>query len=133
MDLKTEDRLAIHELVSLHGHLMDEGAFDRLDELFTHDVVYDLTAFGQGALHGISAIVNAARQLGNANPVAHHVTNVVITAVGEAVVSVASKGFGVRADGSTGSVAYHDEVRKDPAGWRIARRRLVPRREPLKP
>jgi hypothetical protein len=131
--LTADDRLAIHELVSLHGHLMDHGDFERLDELFAHDVVYDLNAFGQGALHGIRAIVDAARTLGDANPVAHHVTNVVIVGVGESLVSVVSKGIGVRADGSTGSVVYHDEIRREPSGWRIAKRRLLPRRRPLHP
>ncbi len=43
MTLPTADRLAIHELLALHGHLMDDGQFDRLGELFTSDVVYDLT------------------------------------------------------------------------------------------
>ena len=46
--LPAEERLAIYELISLHGHLMDAGAFDRLDELFTDDFVYDLDAFGYG-------------------------------------------------------------------------------------
>lgn len=40
MALSVEDRLAIHDLVALHGHLMDAGEFDRLDELFTEDFVY---------------------------------------------------------------------------------------------
>jgi hypothetical protein len=46
MTLSIENRLLIHELLSRHGHLMDRGEFDRLDELFTPDVVYDLTDFG---------------------------------------------------------------------------------------
>jgi len=61
--LTVEDRLAIYELVSLHGHLMDAGEFDQLDKLFTEDFVYDL----------------------------------------------------------------------EPAGWRIARRTVIPRRGPLRP
>lgn len=44
--LPAEERLAIYELIALHGHLMDAGAFDRLDELFTDDFVYDLDALG---------------------------------------------------------------------------------------
>jgi hypothetical protein len=46
--LSVEDRLAVHELVSLHGHLMDSGEFDRMDELFCADVVYDVSGFGRG-------------------------------------------------------------------------------------
>lgn len=79
MTLALEDRWAITELISLHGHLVDDGRLDRLEELFTADVVYDLTDFGQGRLVGVAAIREAALALGAANPVAHHVTNVVIT------------------------------------------------------
>lgn len=30
-----EDRMAITELIALHGHLVDDGELDCLDELFT--------------------------------------------------------------------------------------------------
>ncbi|MFG2577369.1 nuclear transport factor 2 family protein [Streptomyces sp. NPDC048481] len=70
MSLALEDRLAIIELVSLHGPLVDDGSLDRLDELFTTDVVYDLTGFGQKPLSGVAAIREAAWALGAANPVA---------------------------------------------------------------
>ncbi|MGY5060839.1 nuclear transport factor 2 family protein, partial [Streptomyces sp. 900105755] len=69
MSLALEDRLAITELVSLHGHLVDDGSLDRLEELFTTDVVYDLTDFGQAPLSGVTAIREAAWALGAANPV----------------------------------------------------------------
>lgn len=133
LKLSTDDRLAIHELIGLHGHLMDNGEFDRLDELFTRDVVYDLRDYGGAELRGIAAIVQASRSLGDANPLGHHVTNVVIAEVDGDVVHVVSKGLGVRADGSCGSVVYRDAVRKEVSGWRIARRRVSPRTRPLSP
>lgn len=133
MSLSVSDRLAIHELMNLHGHLVDHGEFGRLHELFTADVVYDLRAFGGAELRGIDAIVTASRALGEANPVSHHVTNVVITSSDGERVLVLSKGIGIRADGSCGAVVYHDEVRREAAGWRIARREVTPRRTPLQP
>jgi SnoaL-like domain len=133
ISLTPEDRLMIHELVGLHGHLVDEGHFNRFSELFAHDVVYDLRDYGGVELRGIDAIVQAARALGDANPVGHHVTNVVIEEYDGYVAHVVSKGFGVRVDGSCGSVVYRDELRKDADGWRIARRRVSPRRRPLSP
>ncbi|OEV07693.1 nuclear transport factor 2 family protein [Streptomyces nanshensis] len=126
-----EDRLAVIELVSLHGHFVDDGSLDRLEELFTADAVYDLTDFGQEPLSGVAAIREAAWALGAANPVAHHVTNVVVTAYEDGRAQVRSKGLGVKADGSCGSVSYEDTVVRTADGWRISYRRLSPRRTPL--
>jgi hypothetical protein len=131
--LRIEDRLAIHELVALHGHLMDGGEFGRLDELFTADVVYDLTAYGAGQLHGPAAVAEAGLALGAGNPLGHHVTNIVVTEEPDGTVRVRSKGLGVRADGTTGSLVYDDVVRREPAAWRIAHRTVTPRRRPLTP
>jgi hypothetical protein len=131
MAFTVDDRLAVHELVALHGHLMDAGALDGLHELFTADVVYDLSAFGFGELNGLAEIREAALALGERNPVGHHVTNVVVTLLDDDRCRVMSKGFGVQADGSTGSVVYDDLVRRTDEGWRICRRTVSPRRAPL--
>ncbi|MGW0883217.1 nuclear transport factor 2 family protein [Streptomyces sp. NPDC002671] len=131
MSLALEDRLAITELVSLHGHFVDDGSLDRLEELFTSDVVYDLTDFGQEPLVGVAAIRDAALALGAANPVAHHVTNVVVTALADGQVQVRSKGLGIRADGSCGSVSYDDTAVRTADGWRISHRKVTLRRTPL--
>lgn len=131
MPLALEDRLAITELVSLHGHIVDDGSLERLEELFTADVVHDLTEFGQGPLVGVEAIREAALALGAANPVAHHVTNIVIAESADGLIRVRSKGLGVRADGSCGSVTYDDIVIHTPDGWRICQRRVSARRTPL--
>lgn len=131
MSLALEDRLAIAEIVSLHGHLVDDGSLERLDELFTAEVVYDLTDFGQGCLVGVEAIREAALALGAANPVAHHVTNIVITESADGQVRVRSKGLGIKSDGSCGSVTYDDIAVRVRDGWRIRRRKVSARRTPL--
>ncbi|SDS41699.1 nuclear transport factor 2 family protein [Actinopolymorpha singaporensis] len=132
MTLTTEDRLAIHELLALHGHLVDDGALDRLGEVFTDDVGYDLTPMGGETLNGIQAIRASALDLGDRNPVAHLVTNVVV-AEHDGEVTARSKFLGVRRDGSVGSGVYEDVVRRTPDGWRIAHRRVSLRREPPRP
>ncbi|MFF7154242.1 nuclear transport factor 2 family protein [Streptomyces sp. NPDC008139] len=63
MPLTTEDRIAVTELIHLHGHLFDGGELDRLDELFTADVVYDVCDYGGGALVGVAAVREAALTL----------------------------------------------------------------------
>jgi hypothetical protein len=132
MALSADDRLAIYEVIALHAHLVDAGAFERLGEVLTADVVYDVEALGGGLLEGIDAIANAARALGDGNPLGHHVTNALVIDDDGDVATVHSKGIGVRADGTAGTVDYEDVVRRTSAGWRVARRRIIPRRRPLR-
>jgi hypothetical protein len=131
MPLGPEDRTAITELLSMHGHLFDAGELDRLDELFTADVVYDISDLGQEPLVGIAAIRDASLALGPANPVGHHITNIVLTELDEGRVRALSKGIGINADGTSGSVTYEDTVVPGDGGWRISRRRVLARRVPL--
>lgn len=130
MPLSTTDTLAIQQLVALHGHLVDSGELHRLHELFTPDVVYDVTAFGKRPLRGIDAFRAAAVAVAadEENPVGHHVTNIVITEQPDGTVTVRSKGLGVLGDGRTGSVVYADDVARTPAGWRITTRQVLPSR-----
>jgi hypothetical protein len=129
--LTVDDRLAIHELLAMHGHLVDAGELDRLDEVLTPDSVYDVSDLGSEPLHGIAAVREASLALGPGNPVGHHVTNVVLTAVDGATVHARSKGIGVNADGTTGSATYEDTVVRGDDGWRISYRRVLARRAPL--
>lgn len=129
----TEDRLAITELISLHGHLFDNGELERLDELFTDDIRYDVSDLGGGVLEGIDAIRDAGRQLGELNPVAHHVTNVIVTDLDQDRAHVRSKGLAVMTNGTTASATYEDEVVRTKAGWRLAHRTIKARRVPLQP
>jgi ketosteroid isomerase-like protein len=125
------DRIRIHELINLHGHLMDEGDFERLGELFVDDVVYDVSAFGGQQLIGPRAVAEAGRALGDRNPLGHHVTNIVVLEIAGDRARACSKGLAVMSDGSAGSVVYQDELQRTDQGWRIAVRRVLPRKKPL--
>jgi hypothetical protein len=131
MAFTCEDRAVITELISLHGHLCDSGELDRLDEVFTASVIYDLTDFGQEPLEGVAACVAAARALGELNPVGHHVTNIVLTEPADGQVHARSKGIGISADGTCGSVIYEDTIVRVDQGWRISNRKVLARRVPL--
>lgn len=123
------DRIAITDLLSLHGHLVDAG--ESTDELFTPDIEYDVTDLGGGVIVGLAALQEAAEALGDQNPVGHHITNIVLTESGPDEVTARSKGFGVMADGTCGSVTYDDLIIRTPVGWRLRRRRVLARRRPL--
>ena len=130
--LSLEDRIAITELIALHGHLVDDGRLDELSRVFAEDVTHDLTAFGLGIHQGLGSVREAAEALGDANPVGHHVTNSVIVEVkDDDTVITRSKGIGVRADGTAGSVVYDDTVTKRDGAWRITYRTITVRRKPL--
>ncbi len=52
MAVSAEDRLAISELIALHGHIMDSGELDHPEDLFSPEATYDLGDFGLGTLPG---------------------------------------------------------------------------------
>jgi ketosteroid isomerase-like protein len=131
MTLSEQDRIDINDLINLHGHLTDAGELDQAGELFSPDVTYDLDDFGLGSLHGTAVLREAALALGDANPVGHHVTNIVITRIDDRSAQVQSKGIGIKADGTAGSVVYHDIVTRRPDGWKISYRKVTARRAAL--
>jgi 3-phenylpropionate/cinnamic acid dioxygenase small subunit len=128
MALTAHDIMAIHQLLALHGHLVDDRELHRLDELFTPDAVYDVTAMGQGVVRGIEAFRALSESFADdaRNPIGHHVTNIVVTEGAGSGATVRSKGIGVLRDGRTGSVVYDDHVTRTPAGWRITARQVLP-------
>jgi hypothetical protein len=130
--LTADDRIAITDLLNRHGHLTDHGDFDAMTELFAENVTYDLSALGGGVLVGLAAAGEAARRLGDANPVAHHITNIVLKEAADGTVHALSKGLGIMADGSAGSVTYQDTIEATAAGWRVTHRIIRPRRTPLR-
>jgi ketosteroid isomerase-like protein len=131
MALSEQDRIDINDLINLHGHLTDTGKLAQASELFTPDVTYDLDDFGHGSLHGTAEMRAAALALGSANPVGHHVTNIVINEIDDRSARVQSKGIGVKADGTADSVGYDDIVVRRPGGWKISYRKVTARRAPL--
>jgi bifunctional ADP-heptose synthase (sugar kinase/adenylyltransferase) len=119
---------AIHQLIALYGHVIDEREWHRLDELFTADVVFDTTGFPGGTvIEGLEALRIDWMHPDKRHPLAHHATNIVVVELGAAEARVLSKGIGVGRKGRVGSVTYSDVLRKDAAGWRIAQRIAVPR------
>ena len=131
--LTAEDRWAIGETISLHGHLFDEGQLDRLDALFTVDVIYDVSDLGSGVFVGIDAIRDGTLALGARNPLTHLVTNIVITESehDDDVAFVRSKALAIMSNHSCGTATHVDTVRRQSDGWRISRRKILARREPL--
>jgi SnoaL-like domain len=119
----TGDILAIHQLLALYGHIIDEREWQRVGELFTPTALYDMSEFGLGVVRGAAAIRALWSRPDAAHPLAHHATNIVVSEDPDGTVRVVSKGLGVGADGRVGSVVYRDVVERTPAGWRFAVRK----------
>lgn len=129
--MNTQDRLDIAEVLARQSHIIDRGELELLDAVFTADAIYDMSAAGLPVIEGVDALRTGALRLGAENPLAHHITNVVITRDGGDEADVDSKGLLLTADGHVRSVSHRDLLRRTAAGWRIARRTIVPQRAPL--
>lgn len=125
-ELAPTEQLAIHELISLYGHLIDQRQFSRLGEIFTDDAVFDLTGYDGTCYHGLPAI-QAMMLASSEHPLAHHATNVVVLKQEDSI-GVISKGIGVGVNGRVGSVTYRDRLSLTQQGWRILERRCELRR-----
>lgn len=119
--LDAKDLIEIQMMLGLYGHILDERDWDALDQVFTADVVYDATDFGLGVMRGIPEIVAAWREPFDGHPMAHLMTNVVISEDEDGTVRCRSRHIGPR-PGSVTLLTYFDVVRKTPDGWRLAAR-----------
>jgi hypothetical protein len=124
--MKPEDQHAINETLSMHGHIFDAGQLDRLEEIFTPEVVYDMSAVGIGVFEGIEVVRGAAARMGDHAPIAHHVTNIVLSSDADDMVTARSKGLMLFADGRLESVKHLDTLRRHDGEWRISRRIISP-------
>ncbi|MGH3262562.1 MAG: nuclear transport factor 2 family protein [Trebonia sp.] len=126
--LHADDRLAIAHTLSLNGHLVDGGHLDRFEEIFTADIVYKLSAAGVGTAEGLEAVRGAARGMAQAGagPLAHHVTNIVITGEEDGVATVESKLLLLMRSGALESAVQHDTLRREDGVWRISHRVVTP-------
>jgi SnoaL-like domain len=126
--LHADDRWAINETLSLHGHIFDGGHLDRLDEIFTPEVLYDMSAAGLGTFEGIEMVRDRAQKMEEAGvgPLAHHVTNVVITSDDGDVATAESKIFMLMKNGRLESATQLDTLRRHSGGWRISHRVISP-------
>ncbi len=127
MPLTTGDVLAIHELLGRFGHLMDRRDWPGLAEVFTDDAVYDVSSVGLHALEGLEAMRSFFADA--QHPLAHHVTNVVVSRSADGATRATSKILGVLAAGHVSTGTYEDVLVETSDGWRIRHRVATRRRD----
>ncbi|HEY5024216.1 MAG TPA: nuclear transport factor 2 family protein [Acidimicrobiales bacterium] len=124
--MESADLLAIHDLLARYGHVVDDGDWQRLSDVFCDDGEFDLQAIGRGTAHGMDELRVCFAHL--EHPLAHLTTNVMIEPDGAQRARVRCKYLVVSDDGRVRTGEYHDDVVHTTSGWRIERRTVVPRR-----
>jgi SnoaL-like domain len=87
-----------------------------------------MSAVGIGTFEGIEAVRAAAMSMSPGGPLAHHVTNIVITSAQDDVVTAQSKGLMIMGNGALETVTHLDTRRRRNSGWRISHRIISPLR-----
>ena len=122
--LPATDILAIHQLLALYGHLLDDEEYHRLGEVFAENAVLAFEGRDRAPIRTVAEIAKFFAEAKGSS--AHHTSNIVITEHGNEV-RVRSKFFVpyTRPDHDVhrwyGGV-YHDAVVNKPEGWRISSR-----------
>lgn len=124
MTLQPADFVGIHQLLALYGHIVDAREWDRVNELFADDAVFDMSELGTPPVVGPDAI--GRLWASQSHPIAHHTTNMVVTPAAGGW-TVLTKGFGHWPDGRLGSIIYRDHVRHGRMGYRFVSRIASPR------
>ncbi len=125
--LSAEDTIALHQLVYRYAQIVDDAEFHDLVDIFTPDIEFDTSAFGNPPLIGIEPVIQS--YVDARHPVAHHVTTPVVTTDADGTVRVRSKVLSLLAGGLCGSGTYDDVAVRTADGWRIAKRVIGLRRE----
>jgi len=63
LGITAEDRLAIHDVIALHGHVADDRDWDRLGDLFTDDAVRHEAPSVRAEVEGLRRLAVAAAGL----------------------------------------------------------------------
>ncbi len=126
MTLSADDVVAIQQLLSQDGHLVDARDWKGLGGLFSTDAVFDATVYGMPAARGAPAIVDFFAAA--THPAAHHSTNMVISEAGSTV-RVRSKWVVGNLDGTMAGGDYDDQVVRQGSTWLFSER-VVTRRWP---
>jgi 3-phenylpropionate/cinnamic acid dioxygenase small subunit len=125
--LSLADKLALHELAGRYGDAIDDRAWERLDQIFTEDAVFEVRGLDI-VMNGLDEIKAFMDQAGDRHPQAHLMTNIYcFEQAGE--VELRCRGLFPEANtlaDDKSSVVYHgsyyDKVVKTGDGWRIRHR-----------
>jgi len=128
MPLSAEDMLGLLQAQALYGHVLDRFLWDKLDQVFAPDGVFDPSDVGLPVMRGLDEIREKLIPLeegpGRDRRHNHIVANPAVIAVGEdGVVKMRSKYIVSGESPFVSFGEYEDEMVKTPDGWRISYRK----------
>ncbi len=123
------DRLELHELPGRYGDAIDDRDWDRLDQIFTADAVFDLTDLGAPRLEGLDAIKRYMAEDAD-HPRTHTMTNIYVDETAEGA-TLRFRILALLPERRVGTASYYDDVVKTPEGWRVQNRVITLRRRPI--
>ena len=118
--LTADDHIAIHQMLADYGHVVDDHDWDRAEDVFTTDVVFETGGEDGRVLHGVADIVATFK---GRNMYAHVTTNTTVREEADGLVHAHSKFVGFPNEGPPVTGDYHDEIVRTTAGWRLRYRR----------
>lgn len=121
MGLSTDDIVALQQITGLYVHVIDAKQWDRLDEVYPDDGVFDLSGLlgTETRFEGIDAIKGFLTSM--PMPLAHISTNHAFFEVGDEVHG-RGKWFMPTDEGTVSGGVYRDRFTRTAAGWRIQER-----------
>lgn len=118
--LSPDDHAEIQQVLADYGHVVDEHDWDRAEDVFTPDVIFETGGPGGRVLRGITELMATFR---GRNMYAHVNTNTTLRAEQDGTVTAHSKFIGFPNEGQPVTGDYYDTLVQTPAGWRLAQRR----------
>jgi hypothetical protein len=128
MKLTADDMVGLLQVQSLYGHVLDCFLWDKLDEVFAPDAVYDCSDVDLPIVRGmdeIRAMLIPLQEGPNRDKIHNHVTtNPAVIAVGDdGVVKMRSKYIVATDRPFMAFGEYEDDMVKTADGWRIKYRK----------
>ncbi len=124
-DQMSTDKSAIIEVINLYEHVCDGAELNRLDEVYTQDVIVDGSAVGLPVCRGLDEAIAVFALPLPSTVLVHLGCNPLVEVEGDEARCV-SKTVGVFANGTIGVAIHSDRLRRTPHGWRVRERTITP-------
>ena len=130
MSLSVEDKIELQELAGRYGDYVDDRDWDKLDEIFTEDAVFEFSILDT-TLNGVEEIKNFLSGLGDQHPQGHLMMNIYSDKTDHgaqmrfrAIFPIANRSA---TDGSAVffHASYYDDLVKTNKGWRVKNRVVI--------